>query len=312
VALLACCLASYAQDDPQESGQKYEGMLAQFNHGMRAPDFLRNFALEAHSLKHDDVANKAVNEYLHGLSQDALYTKPNLEFLTDVTDIPTDAGFNLFYRNTAKVDGVLGEGAAERLIDGAIELAEIYPIYLKGGQGPDATEPDWNAIQAAVARKYDESSSTRIVLEMRTQWYFVVNRWPEFTASILSWVQKYGAPDSRWDMNTVSSAIGVNISDKAQLMATAVWIQTVLNQKPDNLDNSVLMDDYANILYKLGKTDEAIQWENKAIDLDKVMIAKYGGEIVDILPHYTYPDELKNHQRMLAKMKLGEPTWTTE
>ena len=50
------------------------------------------------------------------------------------------------------------------------------------------------------------------------------------------------------------------------------------------------IDTYANLLYKLGKKDEAITWEQKALDL-----APEG--------------EKKSYEETLDKMKKGEKTW---
>ena len=50
------------------------------------------------------------------------------------------------------------------------------------------------------------------------------------------------------------------------------------------------MDTYANILYKMGKKDDAIAWEQKAIEAAGPQ-AKY------------------QYENMLAKMQKGEKTW---
>jgi hypothetical protein len=52
----------------------------------------------------------------------------------------------------------------------------------------------------------------------------------------------------------------------------------------------MFIDTYANILYKLGKKEEAISWEEKAVTLV--------GEA-----------DKKSYQETLDKMKRGEKTW---
>jgi hypothetical protein len=51
------------------------------------------------------------------------------------------------------------------------------------------------------------------------------------------------------------------------------------------------MDTYANILYKMGKKDDAITWEQKAADLS------------------ASADEKAGYQATIDKMKKGEKTW---
>lgn len=55
----------------------------------------------------------------------------------------------------------------------------------------------------------------------------------------------------------------------------------------------MLIDTYANLLHKLGRTKEAIEWQEKAL-------AK-----VDA-------DSKAEYQATLDKMKKGEPTWVKD
>ena len=64
------------------------------------------------------------------------------------------------------------------------------------------------------------------------------------------------------------------------------WSKRSFDGKP----NAMFMDTYANILYKMGKKEEAIAWEQKAVDLaDDATKAQL--------------------QPSLEKMKKGEKTW---
>jgi len=51
------------------------------------------------------------------------------------------------------------------------------------------------------------------------------------------------------------------------------------------------MDTYANILYKMGKKDDALTWEQKAVD------------------NSATNDEKAGYQATIDKMKKGEKTW---
>ena len=57
----------------------------------------------------------------------------------------------------------------------------------------------------------------------------------------------------------------------------------------DQTQEPALMDTYANILYKLGKKDEAIEWETKAMNAE--------------------PADKSTYEETLKKMKSGEKTW---
>jgi hypothetical protein len=64
------------------------------------------------------------------------------------------------------------------------------------------------------------------------------------------------------------------------------WSKRSFNDKPI----PGYMDTYANILYKMGKKDDAITWEQKAADLSA-------------------GDEKAGYQSTIEKMKKGEKTW---
>lgn len=65
------------------------------------------------------------------------------------------------------------------------------------------------------------------------------------------------------------------------------WSKRSFQNKP----NPMFMDTYANILHKLGRTAEAIQWEEKAVQLT--------GE----------GEDKKGYIATIEKMKKGEKTW---
>ena len=70
---------------------------------------------------------------------------------------------------------------------------------------------------------------------------------------------------------------------------TALQIALTLSEKSISNDPAAhRVDTYANLLYKLGRTEEAIKWETKAIELE--------------------PNEAA-FKETLTKMKKGEKTW---
>ena len=64
------------------------------------------------------------------------------------------------------------------------------------------------------------------------------------------------------------------------------WSKRSFKDQP----NPAFMDTYANILYKMGKKDDAITWEEKAVS----MVSE---------------GEKSTYQQTLDKMKKGEKTW---
>lgn len=97
--------------------------------------------------------------------------------------------------------------------------------------------------------------------------------------------QKYPAAIGEFDMNNDAWFVFENTKDSGLLKTAMSWSRRVLRNQPDNVE---AMDTYANLLYKIGNTTEAIVWEDKAVQL------------------------APNHKEIRAnydKMKRGEPTW---
>ncbi len=77
---------------------------------------------------------------------------------------------------------------------------------------------------------------------------------------------------------------------QAELRKIGNWMKPIINSDTTPLlPNS--WDTYANILYKSGKRDEAIQAEEKAISLTN------------------QPWKKRQLEQIKEKMKIGEPTW---
>jgi len=74
------------------------------------------------------------------------------------------------------------------------------------------------------------------------------------------------------------------VSDKKALQEALSWSKRSLDLSPDN---TAFIDTYAHLLYKTGQPKEAMQWQQKAIDLAKV------GE----------PEGVKGYEETLEKMK---------
>ncbi len=89
------------------------------------------------------------------------------------------------------------------------------------------------------------------------------------------------------EMNSIAWQIFLNSDDKKCLfIALNLTRQSLVIDK----NNPAYLDTYANILYKLGQIEEAIEMETKALDL----VAQW---------------QKKSYQEALDKMKSGKPTW---
>jgi tetratricopeptide (TPR) repeat protein len=108
--------------------------------------------------------------------------------------------------------------------------------------------------------------------------------WRNFVTTTSQLIAKYGVRVSNEDLNQFAWALFENVPDTNLLKTALTWSKSSLLKKMD-LNT---LDTYANLLYKLGNKEEAIEWEKK---------------VLRIMPQ---DEEFK---KTLEKMETGEKTW---
>jgi hypothetical protein len=120
---------------------------------------------------------------------------------------------------------------------------------------------------------------------VRINFYCGGKDWINFETAMVSYMKTYGEKMSIGDLNSLAWAVFEGCPDMTCVSAILDWSRRL----KENSDPGV-MDTYANILYKLGKKDDAIALETKALSM--------------------LPDGQKGDlQATLDKMKKGEQTW---
>jgi tetratricopeptide (TPR) repeat protein len=178
-----------------------------------------------------------------------------------------------------------------------IEKEEINNRIYKDGK-PTTDNPDWKDIQNKIKTKYNAAYADRIVLWSKIKWFEYKKDWPEYCKNVILKVEKYGPYDKVFYYIAQPSSSLYNFSaweifmyskDPAQLEKALEWSDKSVktSAKPD----AEFLDTYANILYKLGRKEEALAYEQKAIALNP--------KATDI-------------QDNIEKIQKGEPTWATK
>jgi tetratricopeptide (TPR) repeat protein len=232
------------------------------------------------AIRVNDKANASMiaNDYIKGLQNP--FTKTNMTFVQQFTQSSKDPGFQLFLKQPEKVDQIIGAHQAVNKVMGIIFVEEIAPKV----SGKDAN-PDWNALEKSVVSKYG-APGEEIVWRAKTIHFLNRQEWNSFAATATPYIEKYGMRVSPNEMNSFAWTVFENVSDREILNAALAWSKLSFQQEQD----PNYMDTYANLLYKLDKKEEAITWEQKALNLA--------------------PDNAKpTFQATLDKMKSGENTW---
>jgi thioredoxin-related protein len=258
---------------------QYYTLLHRYFKGDKNPSFLRLLAqkaLDAYDMKN---AAKIGNEYLNATPN--LYTKENIKLLSELTISSKDPGFRIMLHNGSKVDAVMGEGTAASAVDQIIIREVVFPHFNSEAKGP----PDWKTINRTLQQKYP-SQAPEVLAKSKVMWYQIKRDWNKFQYAVVDYINKYGKslPDN--DLNEYAWTVFQNCKDMKCVAEALNWSRRSF--KKEKVPGYI--DTYANLLYKQGKKEEAISWEEKARDA-------------------AAENDKKGYQDVIDKMQKNEKTW---
>jgi hypothetical protein len=260
--------------DITDPGILYSQLLQQYIDGKKDPAFLRKLAMTAQQAGDKPGARRAAGDYIAGLKSP--YSAEDLSYILQVTSSTKDAGFALIQQNAAEINRVLGRRQADVKMMNLIYQDEIHPSV-----SSQNAQPDWNTLAAKVSRY--GAPGEEILLRAKTIHFLNNQDWDDFAKAAGEYVNKFGQHLSPEELNQYAWTAFERVNNPTLLEPALAWSQ--LSLKPG--DQPAYLDTYANLLYKLGKKEEAIKQQEKAVSM-----------LADA--------SLKEN---LEKMKRGEPTW---
>lgn len=261
--------------DTTNPDNKYASLLEEYRHGKKDPAFLRELAQMAVRVNDKSNATNIANDFIAQLKEP--YTATQLAFVNKFTNSSKDKGFALLMKNREQINKALGQRQADIKLMTIIYGEEIKPYT-------QDENPDWDKIEPK-ARQYG-APGEEIFLRAKTVHFLNKKDWHNFAATADQYVDKCAAYISPNDLNTYAWTVFENISDTSHLSNAITWSKLSLKDG----ENPAFIDTYANVLYKSGKTADAIANEEKAVKL-------------------AASEDKKTYQDILEKMKKGEKTW---
>ena len=259
-------------DESFDTTKQYYTKLQQFHDGRRDEDFLRKLALQASRVYDPDNGRTIANAYF--AAQTNTFNHGSLEVLSKYTESSRDPGFNIFIDHAAQIDSVLGPGAAATHVNEALLRDYIEPLFRSGH------EPNWNSVQREIAAQYP-GQAEEAVERGKILYYEMFKLWRSFEETVTVYMQQYGNHASTEEINAFALAIFKNCSDKKCLTQALEWSKRTFQDKPIPF----YMETYASLLYRLGQKDDAIAWEQKALDAAGPRARAHYQEIVDKMQH---------------------------
>lgn len=230
----------------------------------------------------DDAISKEVYPKYIATQQD-LFTKENLAIITSqMGDTKSDA-FALISNNLLKVNAVLGNNNSSYMVHETILDQHVYRQYFTKNAAPN-----WVALEQDLKAKFP-LHATVVTLKAKIAYFNNKKEWTNFFNAADAYINTLGLANVNVnELNSLAWSSFEQVTDKALLKKALTWSKqsfAINNQAP-------FIDTYANLLHKLGKQKDALQWEQKAIT-----IAKNNGE------------DVTDYTDTYNKIKLGEKTW---
>ena len=148
----------------------------------------------------------------------------------------------------------------------------------------DNRPPDWAAVHKKIAAKLP-AEADELTARIQVNYYMTRKDWPNFEKAMVAYMKIYDSKISDAELNNIAWGVFQGCPDMTCVSDILDWSKRLKDNK-----DAGLIDTYANILYKLGKKDDAIALETKAMGL--------AGE----------PDKA-SFLETIDKMKKGEKTW---
>jgi len=257
---------------------QYYNLIKEYQAGNRDDVLLKKLCKTA------DEAEDNLDDYLKAFieTRENLYTKENGKFLIEFMDEAKGVAFENFYKNKEKWIEALGRDKVNEVLESKIcSTLETELVFTP------PNKINWQKLTKKYTKLFPEYGKVAVAKEAMG-WKLRNNDFKGYVKMLDSLMLQYPVQMSYPDeLNSNSMAVFALSDDKTLLNKALLWSKKSLEL---DKDNPMYLDTYANLLYKLGQTKEAIEIETKALEL--VEEAKK-----------------KSYQEVLDKMKIGKPTW---
>ena len=258
---------------------QYYSMLEKYKGGKKAPDFLKNLAHLAEEAYDNENISPIANDYLS--TQNDYLTNENVDFIFHFVNNTKSVGFKVLTDNEAKFNQLKNNTSATDKIVEIVKEEELYPYFKK----KSTIAPDWKTINSTITKKYPKHAD-EVIAGGKATYFKSKKDWPNFQPAVQQYMKNYGDKATPALLNEYAWTVFENCNEATVLEDALNWSKQSIKDKED----PSYIDTYANLLYKTGKKDEAVVWEEKAMSM-------------------VSDQEKTDFSETIEKMKTGTKTW---
>lgn len=284
--------------DPQHN---YTGLQIAFKKGkINQNQYLELMDLH-HKFREDSLLNVVAKDYkIHFIDNrppDLVLTPHIISFLDEHSSLFSfnDPIVQYLYNCQKGSDQALkSPGYAQRYIETMINRDVIMAKIWPNGKMISGI-PAWNKIQTDLAKHYSHINGPKLLLRAKVRWYREKRDWDAVVKHEIKLIDLTGMDTSAIGLamtnNLVFGTIFMHGTHQPDLEKGISYMEIVLKATPDDY---MAMDTYANVLYKAGYKERAIEQEQMALSK-----AREKGNL----------KSMKLYQETIDKMNNSQPTW---
>jgi tetratricopeptide (TPR) repeat protein len=247
--------------------------------------------------------------YLATLKKEELFAKEKLELIGSSIQGTKSIFFNLFYPDGRKVNAIMEQsGYARRITDSVIARELINPVLAKLSKNE---EPNWQKLFGDIKNKFGAQYAERNILWKKVKWYDAKGDIHQYTKNFINIVKINGLDTSNRRFSDIwlnyvayNNIFGGNpfvlcgSKDTAEINIAIQWMREVVRRAPKISQewHATTLDTYAMLLYKAGRKQDALCYEEMALKIAIGLNAE---------------DDRKEFESKISRMHKNEPTWRT-
>jgi hypothetical protein len=168
----------------------------------------------------------------------------------------------------------------------------IYEIRATADQNAP-TPKNWHTVTKVINREIIGFDLQQILLEEEARFYAIKKVWSKCARASFSLMKRFGDQLGQRAINHIGWDYAFeHFDNKRVLLETLKWMKYYIDLDQKRQES---IDTYANLLYKIGRRNEAVAWEQKAIALAE--------------NNRNFPQEVRQFKIALENMESGIPTW---